>query len=107
MNEMVEMILSLFVGFVLGVVFFGGLWWTVKKGMQSKNTGLIFVVSFIIRMAIVFGGFYTIVQFGWKQALVCLAGFLMARVAVVRLTKSWDDQSSLNVIKEAQHETES
>lgn len=104
MSEITELILALVAGIVLGIMFFGGLWLTVKKGLQSKNSGLIFIVSLAIRMTIMLVSFYYIVQYGWKNVLACLVGFLIARVIIVRLTGKLP-QSSVDLIKETQHET--
>lgn len=104
MNEIVIMLLALLAGFVLGVVFFGGLWLTVKNGLQSKKSALVFTGSFIIRMVILLVSFYFIVQLGWENAVVCLAGFIIARFVVIRLTKQMD-QTVVDYTKETQHET--
>lgn len=103
-NEIVNLLLAIMAGIVLGIVFFGGLWLTVKNGLESKWSMLIFAGSFLVRMAIILISFYFMVQSGWKIAGAGLAGFLIARVIVVRLTKS-KDQSPVVYKKETQHET--
>lgn len=104
MNELINMLPSLLAGIILGLIFFGGLWLTIQKGLRSKNSALIFAGSFIIRIAIILSGFYFVVQYGWKNLLVCLLGFLIARIAVTRMTKR-NHQPTIKFIKEAQHET--
>ncbi len=103
MNEIIKLLLALMAGLILGVVFFGGLWLTVKNGMQSKRSTLIFAASFLVRMAIVLVSFYYLVLSGWKNAVACMIGFLIARFVVVGMTKN-ADQSSVEYTKEAQHE---
>jgi F1F0 ATPase subunit 2 len=88
-------LISVFTGILLGTFFFGGLWFTVRKGMVAKNPALLFLVSFIIRIAVVLTGFYFIAQSDWKNILFCLGGFLVARSAVTRLTKE-KDQTNLH-----------
>ena len=46
MNETIYMVLALVSGLVIGVLFFGGLWFTVKKAMGAKTPGLWFFGSF-------------------------------------------------------------
>lgn len=104
MSEIMELLLFLVAGIVLGIIFFGGLWLTVKKGLRAKNSGLIFTVSFAIRMAIMLVSLYYIAQFGWKNVLACLVGLLIARVLLVRLTGKLP-QTSADFMKETQHET--
>ena len=47
------------VGLVLGAVFFGGLWWTVRKGVASPRPALWFVGSMLLRTGVVLAGFYS------------------------------------------------
>lgn len=74
-------------GALLGAVFFGGLWWTVRRGAGAANPALWFFASLIARTAIVLLGFYFV---GGGQPLrlaLCLLGFLLARTVVLRMTQ--------------------
>lgn len=104
MNEIIKLLLAFMAGIVLGIVFFGGLWLTVKNGLQSKWSTLIFAGSFLVRMAIILVSFYFMVRSGWKITVAGLAGFLLARVIVVYLTKN-KDQLEVDYKKETHHET--
>ena len=104
MNEIINLLPALFAGAVLGIIFFGGLWLTVQKGLPSKKSALIFILSFIIRMAITLLGFYYVGGNNWQKMLICLAGFLIARTVVTRFTKKMN-YSKTALIKEVQHET--
>ena len=86
MNEMLNLLLAIAAGIILGVIFFGGLWWTVRKGLSSPRPALLFLGSLIVRMSVVVLGFYFVGQGEWKQTVACLLGFLLARVAVMRWT---------------------
>ena len=90
MNEMIHLIPALLAGVILGVLFFGGLWYTVRKGLNSKNPTLIFMGSLFLRMAIVILGFYFVGANNWKKMLVCLGGFLIARIVISRVTKKYE-----------------
>ncbi|MBP9091917.1 ATP synthase subunit I [bacterium] len=46
------------VGVVLGLVFYGGLYWTVSRGLASKQPALWFLFSLLARVSIVLAGFY-------------------------------------------------
>jgi len=98
---------ALLAGSFLGVVFFGGLWWTVRKGIVSENPALWFLGSLILRTALILAGFYYVSQGHWTRLAACLAGFLIARIILVkRLTRTFDDvRTSLE--SEASHATES
>jgi F1F0 ATPase subunit 2 len=87
MNNMVLIILSLIVGFLLGLFFFGGLWWTTRKGILSKTPAVWFVGSLLIRLSITLGGIYIISRDHWERMLICLLGFIIARTLVTKLTQ--------------------
>jgi F1F0 ATPase subunit 2 len=79
---------SLALGMLLGSVFFGGLWWTVQRGLVSNNPALWFGLSTLGRMAAVLVGFYFVAQSGTpSRVLACLLGLLIARFTVTRLTR--------------------
>jgi F1F0 ATPase subunit 2 len=88
MNESLRIMLALVTGLLLGAIFFGGLWWTVQKGISSKQPALWFVGSLLVRTSIAVAGFYFIARGHWQRLIVCLIGFVVARLIVTRLTQS-------------------
>ena len=86
MNETLTLTLALVAGLLLGASFFGGLWWTVRKGVSSRQPALWFFGSLLLRMSIALAGFYFVSGGHWERLLVCLLGFVMARFIVTRLT---------------------
>ena len=86
MNEMVTLVLAMVMGVLLGAMFFGGLWWTVRKGVSSKQPALWFFGSLLLRMSIALAGFYFVSGGHWDRLLACLFGFFIARFIVTRLT---------------------
>ena len=87
MNEALILSGDLLAGVLLGVLFFGGLWWTIRMGPPSQWSGLVFSGSFLIRMAVAVAGFYFVSHGNWRKLVACLAGFLLARIAVTRLIR--------------------
>ena len=85
MNDVVALLATAFAGALLGIIFFGGLWWTVQKGIRSENPALWFLGSLLLRTGLVLAGFYFVSQGHWTRLLACLVGFLIARVVVVKL----------------------
>jgi F1F0 ATPase subunit 2 len=86
MNEPMQLVTALLAGMLLGAIFFGGLWWTVLKGVSARQPVLWFSISLLLRTVIVLAGFYFIAGADWKRLLVCLSGFIIARIIVTRLT---------------------
>jgi F1F0 ATPase subunit 2 len=78
---------ALAIGIVLGALFFGGLWWTVRRGLAAANPALWFGVSALARMAVTLSGLYYVARAGWPSLVACLCGLLIARVATTRLTR--------------------
>ncbi len=75
-------------GGMLGAMFFGGLWFTVRKGVASPRPALWFFCSLLLRMSIALTGFYFVSGGRWERLLACMLGFVVARLIVMRLTKS-------------------
>jgi len=84
---MLHVITSLMAGALTGLVFFGGLWWTVQKAVTSGAPVVWFLVSFLARMGIAVAGFYFASYGHWTGFLLCLAGFLAARVFVTKVNR--------------------
>lgn len=86
MSEMtaLALVLALLGGAVLGVMFFGGLWWTIRLGVRSTAPARWFLGSLVLRMGVAVGGMALFSHRDWRQLIVCLLGFLLARWWVVR-----------------------
>jgi F1F0 ATPase subunit 2 len=87
MNETLTLALAWVAGLLLGAIFYGGLWWTVRKGVTSKQPALWFLISMPLRMSIALTGFYFVSGGRWPRLLLCLCGFIMARLVVIWLTR--------------------
>jgi F1F0 ATPase subunit 2 len=86
-HEILPLAGALATGVVLGIMFFGGLWWTVARGVSSPRPALWFVGSKLVRTALALGGFYLVGGGRWERWLLCLLGFVLARLATSRLTR--------------------
>lgn len=94
MNEALSLSAALVAGIVLGAFFFGGLWWTVRKGMASERVTLWFLGSMLLRTSVVVLGFYFVLGDDWRRLVAGLLGFVVARHIVMRLTRSAAKPSS-------------
>ncbi|MFA6229279.1 MAG: ATP synthase subunit I [Rhodanobacter sp.] len=89
MHEVLMWVLATLAGVGLGVIFFGGLWWTVRKGMASRQPALWFMGSLLLRMAVLVGGFLLVSGGDWRRLLLCLLGLAIGRLVVTRLSRAY------------------
>jgi F1F0 ATPase subunit 2 len=87
MNDPLMLAVSLVAGFASGCMFFGALWWTVRRGVAARVPALWFLVSFAVRTGIVLSAFYFVSQGDGGRLMACLVGFVMARFLVIRVTQ--------------------
>jgi F1F0 ATPase subunit 2 len=87
MNEAFILLLAGLAGAALGVVFFGGLWWTVRRGVSARYPALWFFASGLLRTGITVVGFYLVGGAQWSRLVAALVGFIVARLAVLWLTR--------------------
>jgi F1F0 ATPase subunit 2 len=85
MREAPALILALLAGAILGGIFFGGLWLTVRRGASSRRPAVLFLGSLLVRTAAAVAGFYLVSGGDLRRMLACLLGFLLARIAATRL----------------------
>lgn len=72
-------------GLCLGLVYFGGLWWTVQRIPETSRPHRWLVLSFVGRAAGVLLGFFAVLQLGNAlHLLAALLGFVGIRWFVVR-----------------------
>jgi F1F0 ATPase subunit 2 len=95
---MADALTAVLAGGVLGLLFYGGLWWTVQRLARFGHPALVLAGSALLRMAAALAGFYWVAvglsggatagsaegmaDGRWWRIALCLAGFLVARLAV-------------------------
>jgi F1F0 ATPase subunit 2 len=84
MTEALPLLLAFALGVILGIMFFGGLWWTVARGIGSRYAALWFLLSLLLRTSAAMLGFYLVGRGSWEKLAACLAGFVLARLVVTR-----------------------
>jgi F1F0 ATPase subunit 2 len=85
MSQFLGVVAALAAGVLLGTIYFGGLWLTVRRLTGARNPALMFVGSYFLRGAAVFAGLLGVaLTGGWQLLLVCLAGLMAVRLVLVR-----------------------
>jgi F1F0 ATPase subunit 2 len=104
MNEALTLVRAGLTGGVLGALFFGGLWWTIRKGLSSRQPALWFLGSLLLRTTIALAGFYFTSGGHGKRLLICFLGFVVARPVVTWLTRPTQE---CKMTREASHAPQS
>ncbi len=86
MSEGFTLLASGIAGLLVGAMYFGGLWWTVNRSVATSSPALLFVCSFALRTAIAVAAFYLVGRGHGERLLLCLLGFVIARIVIARLT---------------------
>ena len=74
-------------GLLLGLLYFGGLWLTIRRLTAVKYQTLWILGSFVSRNLLAAIGFYPVVLQGWQPTLFCLLGFIVVRMTLSRRLK--------------------
>jgi F1F0 ATPase subunit 2 len=86
MNELREGLLAALGGALLGLLYYAGLWYTLRRLPQQAHPALWVFGSFALRLAVSIAGFYVII--GPDRSLprlgVALLAFIAARVLLTR-----------------------
>lgn len=86
MNDPDIWVLAGLAGVGLGVIFYGGLWWTVRRGLSARRPALWFGCSLLLRLGLVAAGFHLVGAGHWPRLVPCLIGFILARILVLIAT---------------------
>jgi F1F0 ATPase subunit 2 len=73
-------------GFALGLFFFGSLWFATRKLLHSKRPVLWMLGGFVVRIVVVLPSLYWLSGAHWQRLIICIVGFILARILVIRLT---------------------
>ncbi|MEN1760867.1 ATP synthase subunit I [Anoxynatronum sibiricum] len=77
------MILGFLGGMGLGLVFFGGLYWSVNQLPTAKHPGFLMVASMLVRMAILLTGLYFLMAGDIKNLLAAVAGVMLVKFMMI------------------------
>jgi F1F0 ATPase subunit 2 len=86
MSNLISTALPLLAGLLIGTFFFFGLWWTVRRAVASRRPARWLIGSMLLRFGVALGAFCLIGSSHWLAWVLCLAGFVLARVMLQWLT---------------------
>lgn len=80
MPDVWQLFLVSIAGAGLGLFFYGGLYFTVTRSLESGHPALWFLGSFLIRMSLLMTGLYWISDGHWQRIVACLLGIMVTGV---------------------------
>ena len=87
LNTTNGLILSIGVGSVLGALYLYSLWLSVRRLGQARRPLLWLLTTGSLRIAAVTGAIYVVMDGRSVRLLACLAGFLLARLVLLRFVR--------------------
>ena len=85
--EIVAMGVPLLAGVGIGLVYFGGLWLTVRQAPRVRHPAPLFLASFVLRTGICVAGFLIAMNGRWEWLLASLVGFVLGRTVLIRQSR--------------------
>lgn len=84
MNDAVTLTTALVAGAGLGLLYFLGLWETVRRLSLLRWAPLWLLASLVLRLAILLGGLYWIGAGDWRRFVAALGGVILVRLLLTR-----------------------
>jgi F1F0 ATPase subunit 2 len=82
-NELLALIASAIFGGLLGLVFFWGLWATVRRLNEARHPAIWMLGSLLLRFGFILAGFLLLTRYGgWEHLLIAAAGFTLPRIFI-------------------------
>lgn len=79
-----QLLLGLVVGALAGGLYFGGLWFTVRRLATARRPLWVLIGSFAARLALLLVALYLLAGRHWSSLVGALLGVLLARTVLIR-----------------------
>jgi F1F0 ATPase subunit 2 len=86
--------LAALAGIFLGILYFGGLWWTIQRISQSSQSVWLLAVSFILRTILIMGGFFVITNGKLERLAVSMLAFFVTRFFFIKYFQPQAERST-------------
>jgi len=83
-SEGLWILVALGVGLLLGLSYFGGLWFTIRNLPIARAPVFWVLSSFLVRTGISLLGFYLVMGHHWERLIMCVVGFFIMRSILVQ-----------------------
>lgn len=82
--DMVSLAAAFVAGIVLGALYVAALWAAVSRLTRLHQPALALVAGSVLRIGLLLGAFYLVMDGRWERLFACFAGFLVVRIATIR-----------------------
>ena len=79
-----QLLLAVVTGVAVGLFYFGGLWFTIKRAASSQRPHLLMLGSLVLRALIAAGVIFLVGRAHWQMLVAVMACFLITRSVLVR-----------------------
>ena len=86
--QAVDLLAFAAIGVVLGALYFGDLWLTIRRLPRLNHPMLWLLAGTFARLALVLAAFYLLSQGHWARLLGCLVGLLTVRLYLLHRTRT-------------------
>mgnify|MGYP006279711559 CR=1 FL=1 len=84
MDILIEIVIGGGIGFVVGSIFFSGLWWTVQRVAEVERPAVWLALSAVVRVLVVAIGLFMTLSVGPWALVAALLAFLIVRSVAIR-----------------------
>jgi len=88
-----ELVVAFVAGIAIGAAYFAALWWTVRDLHHARRPAARLTASTVVRLALVVGAFWLVMNGESRRLLACLAGFITARFVAMRIVRHSSSQT--------------
>jgi len=85
--SLTAMILPFVVGLAVGLFFFGGLYWTVRRLATSRYPAALSLTSMLLRLGVSLAALYLVMAGDWRRLTAAVVGMIVMRLVLVRLLR--------------------
>ncbi len=82
--DKITLFLDLLAGMGLGLFYFSGIWWTLRRLPNARRPAFLILGSFALRMTACALVFYLVMDGHWDGLIIALLGFLLIRRVLIR-----------------------
>lgn len=85
--ELAGLVLPFAAGLAVGLFFFGGLYWTVRRLATARYPAALSLGSMLLRLGVSLAALYLVMAGDWRRLAAAVVGMIVMRLVLVRLLR--------------------